>query len=122
MTAKLSLDHYLPWSFVAHNSLYNLIPVPRSVNSSKSDRIPSNNYFDSFVKIQHLGLTTFHEHGSRIQWNKHVEPYLVELGFSEANDLLNLERLRKQYQLRFQPLVALAISQGFAGDWIHSKQ
>jgi HNH endonuclease len=121
VTTKLSLDHYLPWSFVAHDRLYNLIPVPREVNSSKSDRIPSNSYFDSFVKIQHLGLTTFYNHGLRPQWNKYIEPYLVELGFAESRDLLNLEKLRRQYQLRFQPLVALAISQGFAGDWVHRK-
>jgi HNH endonuclease len=57
----MSLDHYLPWSFVAHNQLWNLVPVPKSVNSSKSDRIPNNIYFEKFVKTQHLGITVFYK-------------------------------------------------------------
>jgi len=115
----LSLDHYLPWSFVAHDHLWNLIPVPRSVNSSKSDRIPSNAYFESFIRVQHLGLTIFHSYSSEKKWNKYIESYIVDLGFSSESDLLSLEQLRKQYELKFQPLIALAISQGFAHDWTY---
>ncbi len=36
---SLSLDHYLPWSFVAHDQLWNLIPTIPSVNSAKSNNI-----------------------------------------------------------------------------------
>lgn len=35
-----SLDHYLPWSFAAHNGDWNLVPVSRTINSSKSEPIP----------------------------------------------------------------------------------
>lgn len=116
----LSLDHYLPWTFVAHNQLWNLIPVPKSVNSSKSDRIPSNTYFVKFIQAQYLGLTTFYSHSSAKRWNNYIESYITDLGFSAKNDLLNLEQLRKQYELKFQPLMALAISQGFDCDWTYS--
>ena len=54
---SISLDHYLPWSFVAHDQLWNLIPTTPSVNSSKSNNIPAENYFSDFVKLQHQGLT-----------------------------------------------------------------
>lgn len=36
----LSLDHFVPWSFVLHNEIWNLVPVFRNVNSSKGDRLP----------------------------------------------------------------------------------
>lgn len=39
---EFSLDHFLPWSFVAHDQLWNLIPTTNSVNSSKSNNIPDN--------------------------------------------------------------------------------
>ncbi|NQT61149.1 MAG: hypothetical protein HQ557_19450, partial [Bacteroidetes bacterium] len=37
----ISIDHFLPWSFVAHDQLWNLIPVSKSINSSKSNNLPS---------------------------------------------------------------------------------
>jgi hypothetical protein len=114
---NISLDHYLPWSFVAHDQLWNLIPVPRSVNSSKSDNIPNDIYFDNFVKTQHKGLVIFHDHSSPKRWNNYIESYLIDLGFSSKDDLLSFEKLRKQYEIKFKPLIALGISQGFEPDW-----
>ena len=35
-----SIDHFLPWSFVAHDLLWNLTPVESKSNSSKSDNLP----------------------------------------------------------------------------------
>jgi hypothetical protein len=117
----LSLDHYLPWSFVAHNQLWNLIPVPRSINSSKSDKIPSDAYLEEFIKMQHLGLVMYHGCSSTKKWNNYIEPYIVDLGFSSGNDLLDFDKLRKQYKLKIEPLIALAVSQGFEHEWIYRK-
>jgi len=117
----MSLDHYLPWSFVAHNQLWNLVPVPRSVNSSKSDKIPGNTYFEKFIRTQHLGLSIFHSHTSNKKWNSYIEPYIIDLGFSNKNELLDLGQLRRQYSLKVQPLIALAVSQGFEHDWIYKS-
>ena len=117
----ISLDHYLPWSFVAHNQLWNLIPVPKSVNSSKSNKIPSNTYFENFIRMQHLGLTVFHSHtSSREKWNNYIESYIVDLGFFRDDELLSFEQLRRQYKLKLQPLIALAVSQGFEHDWTYN--
>lgn len=118
---NLSLDHYLPWSFVAHNQLWNLIPVPRSINSSKSDKIPSNTYLEKFISAQHLGLTIYHSCGSTRRWNNYIEPYIVDLGFSCGNDLLDFNKLSKQYKLKIEPLIALAVSQGFEHEWMYRK-
>ncbi|WP_460194379.1 HNH endonuclease domain-containing protein [Thermosynechococcus sp. FA-CM-4201] len=113
----ISLDHYLPWSFVAHNHLWNLIPVPKSVNSSKSDNIPDDIYFERFIKIQHTGLVIFYNHSSPKKWNNYIESYLVDLGFSSKEELLNFESLKRQYKIKFMPLIALAVSQGFNSNW-----
>ncbi|MBE1287933.1 MAG: HNH endonuclease [Alteromonadaceae bacterium] len=37
----LSIDHILPWSYLYSDDLWNLVYVDRSHNSSKSNRIPS---------------------------------------------------------------------------------
>ena len=48
-----SIDHFIPWSFVTHDLLWNLVPVlNRSVNSSKSDNLPSfDKYFSNFSYV-----------------------------------------------------------------------
>jgi HNH endonuclease len=113
----ISLDHYLPWSFLAHNQLWNLIPTSQSVNSSKSNKIPDDAYFNNLVATQHLGITTFYKYSSLERWRSYMEPYFVDLGFLSESDLLDHNKFHQQYQLRIQPLIALATSQGFEGGW-----
>jgi HNH endonuclease len=36
-----SIDHFLPWSFVAHDLLWNLTPVFGTTNSKKGDALPN---------------------------------------------------------------------------------
>ena len=40
-TEDLSLDHFVPWSFVAHDELWNLVPTTKAINSSKSNDLPN---------------------------------------------------------------------------------
>lgn len=54
--ADVSLDHFLPWSYVAHDQLWNIIPTPKAVNSAKSDWLPSLDYFDSYARLQFAGF------------------------------------------------------------------
>ena len=49
----LSLDHFLPWSFLAHDLIWNLHPTNKSINSSKSNIIPKKSYFKQFYQIQY---------------------------------------------------------------------
>jgi hypothetical protein len=108
-----SLDHYLPWSFVAHDQLWNLVPTTPEINSSKSNNLPPAQVFERFVSAQHLGLITCYEKLSRNAWNKTVEVYINDLRIQNQNDLLDLEKLRSAYSDAMQPLVSLATNQGF---------
>ena len=110
---SISLDHYLPWSFVAHDQLWNLIPTIPSVNSSKSNNIPAKSYFSNFVELQYRGLTIYAQNNSRKKWLNCAEDYIAELKVSQADDLLNFDILNNAYQATLQPLVSLASIQGF---------
>ena len=118
---SISLDHYLPWSFVAHDQLWNLIPTTPSVNSSKSNNIPAEKYFTNFVKLQHKGLTIYAQNNSERKWLNYAEDYIAELKVNRANDLLNFEILNNAYQATLQPLVSLASIQGFKKNWIYQN-
>ena len=48
------LDHYIPWSFVSHNYIWNLIPTSKSNNLLKSDRLPKiEENFNDFLELQY---------------------------------------------------------------------
>lgn len=44
--SSLSIDHFVPWSYVAHDELWNLNPTTPSVNSRKGNALPDwDTYF-----------------------------------------------------------------------------
>ncbi|MBD2364928.1 hypothetical protein H6G36_27840 [Anabaena minutissima FACHB-250] len=117
-TDNLSIDHYLPWSFVAHDQLWNLIPTIPSVNSSKSNNIPSiDKYFTKFIELQYIGLTISYENLPEKLWNKYIESYLTDLKISDKNKLLDLNAISSAYTNTVLPIVSLATTQGFMADW-----
>jgi len=43
----ISIDHFVPWSYVAHDEMWNLNPTTKSINSSKSNNLPDwDTYFE----------------------------------------------------------------------------
>ena len=52
---NISIDHFVPWSYVAHDEFWNLHPTTRSINSSKSNNLPDwNLYFPRFADLEYL--------------------------------------------------------------------
>ncbi len=50
----ISVDHFVPWQYVAHDELWNLHPTTKSINSSKSNSLPSwDMYFRSLGDIEY---------------------------------------------------------------------
>ncbi|MBS5284375.1 MAG: hypothetical protein KHY46_10980 [Clostridiales bacterium] len=37
----MSIDHFVPRSYISNDKLWNLPPLRRSLNSSKNNRLPS---------------------------------------------------------------------------------
>lgn len=47
------IDHFVPWSFIANDEMWNLMPVNSSLNSSKRDKLPDwDTYFERFARNQ----------------------------------------------------------------------
>ncbi|MBK5963366.1 hypothetical protein CCR95_04490 [Thiocystis minor] len=118
---RFALDHYLPWSFVAHNQIWNLIPAPPGVNSSKSNHLPSEHYFQGFVALQHQGLLIASRILTAGQFAKQTEDYLADLHLPSSAALLDLEQLSRAYAQNIGPLLTLATNQGFTSDWQYAR-
>jgi len=113
----LSLDHFLPWSFVAHDQLWNLIPVSRSINSSKSSSLPSLDvYLDKLVDLQYQGLRCYYDYGEKKSWKNICQPFVEDLKLKEE-ELLNRGLLGKAFKRVMEPLSSLAAAQGFDEGW-----
>ena len=49
---NFALDHFIPHNFVSHDLIWNLLPIERSFNSSKSDKLPIfEKHFDKFCEL-----------------------------------------------------------------------
>lgn len=49
----LSIDHFVPRSYISNDELWNLTPMSKSLNSSKNNRLPSwDEFFEPFAKYQ----------------------------------------------------------------------
>lgn len=50
----ISIGHFIPWQYVAHDELWNLHPTTKKINSSKNNSLPRwEEYFESFGRIEH---------------------------------------------------------------------
>lgn len=117
---NFSLDHYLPWSFVAHDQLWNLIPTLPSVNSSKSNNLPDERYFNAFIQMQYNGIVIAKKIFSQREFDKQTEHFISDFALKESSDLLDLNKLQDAYKRTVQPLNLLANNQGFKKDWYYN--
>ena len=114
---EYDLDHFIPWSFVVHDLLWNLLPSDASINSSKSNCIPSlDRYLEPMTRMQHAALR--HNYASNPS-DKLFEDYMVfrcsipEL--IEASD----ERFLGLFKNEFTPMAQTATNMGFA-PWLNT--
>ena len=55
---SVSVDHFVPWQYVAHDELWNLHPTTKSINSSKSNGLPNwDLYFEPLYKLEYLSYS-----------------------------------------------------------------
>lgn len=53
-TGNFDLNHFVPWSYVANDELWNLIPMEKRLNSSKGNKLPEwDKYFHGLAAMQY---------------------------------------------------------------------
>ncbi len=105
------LDHFIPWSFVCHDLLWNLIPSNSSINSSKNDKLPDLDYY--LPK-----LAALQQHALQVLINAGKEPKIMEdfgsLGYSAADlAAMSGDKFRELYEKTIKPINQIALNMGF---------
>lgn len=113
---RFHLDHFLPWTFVCHDALWNLLPVSPEANSSKSNRLPHPLYLPAFAAAQSAGLLTAHRTLSKGEWEAAASPFIGDLRVPEAR-LLDPTFLAEAYGHSVGAQLDIARAIGFEAGW-----
>jgi hypothetical protein len=112
---RFSIDHFVPWSFVVHDLNWNLTPVTREINSSKSSNLLDlRKYLGPFSdQQQSFMIWTIKE-----DYKKIIEEYCT-LFHARASDIVVIppERFKVKMEETISPLVQIAENLGFCGGW-----
>lgn len=109
----LSIDHFIPWSFVLHDEMWNLVPTFKNINSSKSDiLLPFDKYIDKFCEIQYNAFSYICEK----KIDKALEEYMEVLRLDNPYDYYKnnaSDGFKTKIKQCISPLYQIAVNQGF---------
>jgi hypothetical protein len=109
----LSLDHFIPWSFVLHDEMWNLVPTFRNINSRKSDNLLLfDNYIDDFCSVQYKAFSFLCNN----RMEKVLEQYIDIMRLDNPYDYYKYsseEKFNFKMKQCISPLYQIAVNQGF---------
>lgn len=109
----LSIDHFIPWSFVLHDQMWNLVPTFKNINSKKSDNLLDyDSYIEQFCKIQYEAFCfVVNEHR-----NNQIDEYRQVLKIQNPKVIIE-EKRKEEFVRRLKqeigPVYGVAVNQGF---------
>ena len=121
---KISVDHFVPWQYVAHDELWNLHPTIKSINSSKSNSLPSwKLYFNSLGKLEYRAYELKNQNETLAREFQKIAPY--HLNNQQIRNQLYAEGLDKNSFIErlehvVKPVYESAQMSGFR-EWIYDK-
>jgi hypothetical protein len=105
---NFATDHFIPHAFVSHDLIWNLIPIDKSFNCSKNDRLPPiDKYFDKFFDLQKTAFEIIYNENPK---NRLIEDYLTIFPKLESSNDFNYLR----YKESIQPLITIAHNNRFS--------
>jgi hypothetical protein len=105
-----AVEHFIPYAFVSHDLIWNLIPADRSFNSFKSDKLPLlADHFTPFFNLQQKAVEIIKH---QLPNNKFLDEYLTLF-----TDLTPKYFNKDKFFEQVQPLVTIASNNGF--EFLH---
>lgn len=118
LITELSIDHFLPWSYYAHDQIWNLHPVEKSINSSKKNNIPDKLYLQKFIKLQY----SFSRFLIQNNFDKFLQQYYFKLKISRnAFSAISEKEFSILFSQLFNPDIENAKRMGFQSSWRHNR-
>lgn len=109
----LSIDHFIPWSFVRHNEIWNLYPMFRNANSSKNNKLPDKElYLNSFCEKQYQAFMVaknWKRDKKLMDQYLHVKEDIFQIDGSDRGHEVFLLAMKQT----IEPLYQIARNQGY---------
>ena len=109
----LSIDHFIPWSFVLHDQMWNLVPTFKNINSKKSDNLLNyDTYIDRFCEMQYEAFCFVVNENRKNQLEEYGQVLKVNnlKKFKQEN---RKEEFVKRMKHEIGPVYGVAVNQGF---------
>jgi len=122
---SISVDHFVPWQYVAHDELWNLHPTTKSINSSKSNGLPDwDMYFEPLYKLEFLSYTLSKDNDKVADAFSKVSKY--HINNDEVNQALYCDGLSEdEFGIRLhniiRPVYDAARNNGFK-EWRYEEK
>ena len=120
----LSIDHFVPWSYVANDEIWNLHPTTKSINSAKSNNLPKwDMYFNKLSGLEYVSYQLMwqneeiHNEFEKVK-KKHLNSQMVEGRLYAPN--LSQEEFSARLSEIVLPVYQSARSAGFR-EWEYIK-
>ena len=115
---NISIDHFVPWSYVAHDEFWNLHPTTRAINSSKSNHLPRwEIYFPRFADLELLSYQMIWKYEAvRSEFRKCAREHLnnPEIRHRLYREGLEPDAFRQQLREVVYPIYLSAKTCGFS--------
>ncbi|MET3981134.1 hypothetical protein ABIB62_003789 [Mucilaginibacter sp. UYP25] len=101
-----AVEHFVPYAFVSHDLIWNLIPADKSYNSTKSEKLPNlESHFTPFFQLQKKAVEVI---SHKLPNSKFLQDYLTIFP-----DLTTTYFNKEKFFEQIQPLVTIASNNGF---------
>jgi len=121
---NISVDHFVPWQYVAHDELWNLHPTTKSINSSKSNSLPSwALYFDALGEIEYKAYEIKSKNEMVAHEFQKIAPYHlnnIEIRNQLYADGLDRALFKQRLEHVIKPVYESAHIQGFK-EWVYNE-
>lgn len=109
----LSINHFIPWRFVLHDEMGNLVPTFKNINSSKSDKLLKyDTYINDFCDIQYKAVTYLAQKGKERGLEGFIDVLKIE-NFYEYLQYKTKEDFNEKLKQCISPVDQIAENQGF---------
>jgi hypothetical protein len=116
------VDHFLPWSFVMHDQLWNLIPADPEVNRQKRRSLADKSYVPVVGRAQIDALAATARTTKEGEFTRIAESHVLALQLPaqvlRGERVSDREQVLRAFERAIVPLWDLAASRGFPGPWL----
>lgn len=121
---NISIDHFVPWSYVAHDEMWNLHPTTSNINSSKNNSLPAwDKYFPLLSQQEYESYQLIGKYDRlHDEFEKCAKAHLNsdDVRFRLYRDGQSLEEFQNELSSIIYPVYCSAKNCGFE-EWVYQN-